>query len=53
MAVLDTLLEVEKSLLGVAGSAANTATEAVGDVVKTAAEMVRDVIDTLGGVVKD
>lgn len=49
MSVLDTLLEIEKELLGLAEAAVDTAGKVVTSVVKTAAEGVREVIDTLGG----
>ncbi len=53
MGILDTLLEVEKSLLGVVSDAAEGAGDAVSSVVKTAAEGVHEVIETIGGAVKD
>lgn len=53
MGVLDTLLEVEKALLGVLGETAEAATDAVAAIVKAAAEGVHEVIETLGGAIKD
>lgn len=49
MAILEDLVDVEKSILGAVSALADTASEAVVNTLKAAADSVRAVIETVGG----